>query len=101
MLKSKFYVIDQVKNEITKDCNYLWSKKITDKQILYIFNIVIIPQLEYKTQLTFILETKLYSLTAPFRILFKHKLSMNKCSPNAFLTNPLIYNYRNLYDAQI
>src|ERR1044071_2020837 len=101
MSKSKSYVIDQIKDEITKDCNYLWSKRITDKQMLYIFNTVIVPRLEYKSQLTFISEAKLHSLTAPFRILFKHKLSMNKCSPNAFLTNPLIYNYRNLYDAQI
>ena len=26
---------------------------------------------------------------------------MNKCFPNALLTNPLIYNYKDLYDAQI
>ena len=69
--------------------------------MLYIFNTIIVPRLEYKTQLTFLFEEKLNSLTAPFCILFKHKFSMNKCSPNALLTNPLIYNYRNLYDTQI
>src|SRR4026207_2207774 len=43
----------------------------------------------------------IHNITASFRILFKHKLSMNKCSSNALLTNPLIYNYRDLYDTQI
>src|ERR1044071_4805340 len=43
MSKSKSYIIDQVKEEITKYCNYFWSKKITNKQMLYIFNTIIIP----------------------------------------------------------
>jgi hypothetical protein len=101
MTTSKTVVTDQLKEEINKDCNYLWSKKVTDKQMLYIFNTVIVPRLEFKSQLTFISESMIHYITAPFRILFKHKLSMNKCSPNALLTNPLIYNYRDLYDAQI
>src|ERR1044072_2210189 len=101
MITSKTVVTDQLKEEINKDCNYLWSKKVTDKQMLYIFNTVIVPRLEFKSQLTFISESMIHYITEPFRILFKHKLSMNKCSPNALLTNPLIYNYRDLYDAQI
>src|ERR1044072_3378125 len=69
--------------------------------MLYIFNIVVVTRLELKLPLTFISESVIHNITAPFRILFKHKLSMNKCSPNALLTNPLIYNYRDLYDTQI
>src|ERR1044072_4926948 len=101
MTTSKTSVTDQLKDEITKDCNYLWSKKVTDKQMLYIFNTVIVPRLEFKSQLTFVSEFMIHHITAPFCILFKHKLSMNKCFPNALLTNPLIYNYRDLYDSQI
>src|ERR1044072_7788289 len=69
--------------------------------MLYIFNTVIISRLEFKSQLTFVSESMIHHITAPFCILFKHKLLMNRCSPNALLTNPLIYNYRDLYDAQI
>ena len=54
MTTSKISVTDQLKDEITKDCNYLWSKKVTDKQMLYIFNTVIVLRLEFKSQLTFI-----------------------------------------------
>ena len=68
MSKSKSYIIDQVKEEITKDYNYLWSKKVTDKQMLYIFNTVIVPKLEFKSQLTFISETMIHNITAPFQI---------------------------------
>src|SRR5688572_4225830 len=99
--QTKHYIIEQIKDEIRKDCDFLWFKKVIDKQMLYIFNTVIVPRLEFKTQLTFIPEHKYHSLTAPFRTLFKHKLTINKCSPNAILTNPLIYRYKELYDNQI
>ena len=41
-------------------------KIVTDKQLQYIFNTVIIPRIEYHFQLTFISEDKCNSLTAPY-----------------------------------
>ena len=37
----------------------------------------------------------------PFRILFKHKLNLNKCIPNTILHTSLLYNLRSLYDTKI
>ncbi len=76
-------------------------KLVTDKQLQYIFNVVIIPRIEYRSQLTFISEDKCRSLTVPYRTLFKHKLNIGKCAPNALIQTRLLYNFRNLYDVKL
>ncbi len=60
-------------------------KIVINKQLQYIFNAVIILRIEYRSQLTFISEDKCRSLTVPYRILFKHKLNISKCAPNALM----------------
>ena len=54
MSHNKQFIQQQVHQEIHTACKSLMSKSITDKQIIYIFNIVILPRLLYKTQLTFL-----------------------------------------------
>ncbi len=76
-------------------------KLVTDKQLLYIFNAIIISRLEYRFQLTFITEDRYQCLTAFYHILFKHKLNISKCTPNTLMQTKLIYNFRNLYDVKI
>ncbi len=76
-------------------------KIVTDKQLQYIFNAVIIPRIEYHSQLTFISEEKYCNLTAPYRVLFKHKLNISKCASNALMQTRLLYNFCNLYDVKI
>ncbi|GBC05219.1 hypothetical protein RclHR1_00610031 [Rhizophagus clarus] len=44
------YLIFKIKAEIDHLTNLMWKKKITDKHILYIFNRIIIPQIEYWSQ---------------------------------------------------
>jgi ribonuclease HI len=99
--RQKSHIIEQIKKEIDTDVQLLYHKKVTDKQLLYIFNAVIVPRLEYRSQLTFISEAKYESLTAPFRVLFKHKMRMNKNTPNSMLHNNLIYHFRKLFNNQI
>ncbi len=69
--------------------------------MLYVYNMIIIPQLEYYTQLTFILKDLYHSLITFFRILFKHKLNLNKCISNVILHTNLLYNLRFLYNIKI
>ena len=76
-------------------------KKITDKQLLYVFNAVIIPQLEYCSQLVFLSENLCSRLMAPFRKLFKYKLNLNQCIPNAILSTNLLYNFRFLFEVKV
>ncbi len=82
-------------------CNTLKYKKVTDKQLLYVFNAVVIPRLEYRSQLVFLSEDLCSTLMAPFRKLFKHKLNLNQCIPNAILSTNLLYNFRSLYEVKV
>ena len=82
-------------------CDSLRYKKVTNKQLLYVFNAVVIPQLEYRSQLVFLSEALYSQLMALFRKLFKYKLNLNQCIPNAILSTNLIYNFRSLYEVKV
>ncbi len=90
-----------MKQEIQQYCTILQHKIVTDQQLLYIYNMVIIPRIEFRSQLVFLSKEQCNTLQAPFRILFKHKLKMAKNIPNAILTNSFIYNFRDLYQVQM
>src|SRR6266542_423921 len=99
--RSDKFIIPQIKQEISQVCNTLKYKKVTDKQLLYVFNAVVIPRLEYRSQLVFFSEDLCLTLMAPFRKLFKHKLNLNQCIPNAILSTNLLYNFRSLYEVKV
>src|SRR6266498_1696752 len=99
--RSDKFIIQQIKQEISQVCNTLKYKKVTDKQLLYVFNAVVIPRLEYRSQLVFLSEDIYSTLIAPFRKLFKHKLNLNQCIPNAILSTNLLYNFRSLYEVKV
>jgi len=100
-----FYRVDSVTSSDFNGwhhyCQLLKHKIITDKQLLYIYNTVIILRIEYQLQLVFLSKEQCNIIQTPFRTLFKHKLRMPKNTPNAILTNNLIYNFRDLYNVQI
>ncbi|PKY47097.1 hypothetical protein RhiirA4_462179 [Rhizophagus irregularis] len=54
LAKERKYVIQQAKDKVFSMCENLKKEKVTDKQLLYLINMVIIPRIEYHTQLTFL-----------------------------------------------
>jgi len=66
-----------------------------------LYNMVIIPRIEFRSQLTFFIKSQCDSIQNPFHTLFKYKLRMSKNIPNAILTNNLIYKFEDLYFRQI
>ncbi|PKK57028.1 hypothetical protein RhiirC2_721483, partial [Rhizophagus irregularis] len=90
------HIEQQIKNEIRTIIKNLSSKKgITDKMMIYLFNSLIIPIIEYRTQLHIIEDAKLDKLMAPFRMFIKNKLKFAKTTPNAILETNFIYNLNN------
>jgi hypothetical protein len=98
--KKRNFVIQQAKDEVSSMCETLKRKKITDKQLLYLYNMVIIPRIEYRTQITFLSKQDCDNIVIPFRKLFKHKLKMASSMPNAILENHYIYKFRDLWEVQ-
>ncbi|PKY32287.1 hypothetical protein RhiirB3_450369 [Rhizophagus irregularis] len=76
-------------------------KRLTDKQVLYIYNSLIIPRIEYRSQITIFNKSESTSVIAPFRKIFKHKLHLALFIPNAILNNNFIYTFRDLYELQL
>ena len=98
---SKKFVIKQMKDEVISFRNTIKYKWITDKQMLYLWNMVIIPRLEYRSQLTVFTKDEAANITSPFKRFFKRKLNLAATAPNAILSNNLIYQYRDLYEVQL
>ena len=98
---NKNFVFEQAKDDVIKFCNIMRAKKATDKQILYLWNMVIIPKIEYRTQITIFSKRECDSIVAPFRKFFKYKINFASTAPNAIMNNREIYNYRDLYEVQL
>ncbi|CAB4402658.1 unnamed protein product [Rhizophagus irregularis] len=62
---------------------------------------IIVPRVEYWSQVMALSKTQTEALVIPFRRMFKNKLKFARSAPNAILDNPYIYGYRDFYDNQI
>ena len=98
---SNKFVNAQLRNEVLSFCNTLKRKHITDKQLLYLWNMVVIPRLEYRSQLTVLDYNDCHKITSPFRKFFKNKLNLSISAPNAIMESNLIYNFRDFYEVQL
>src|SRR3954469_24548947 len=95
------FIKKQAQDEVESMCNILKRKKLTDKQLLYLYNMVIMPCIEYRTQLCFLSKNECDTIMKPFRKLFKQKMCFSITMPNAILENRQIYNFRDFYEVQL
>src|SRR2546423_14976690 len=75
--------------------------KLTDLQLLYIHNKVLIPELEYRSQVTVLSKADCDTISSPILSLIKTKLQLARSTPNAMFYNRWIYNYRDFYGVQL
>ena len=75
------YIKNQISSEFKKVKNVLEKKRLTAKQIIAVFNSVIISQIIYKIKLTFLPATFCNMMMASFRAFFKNKLRLTKSLP--------------------
>jgi hypothetical protein len=99
--KSNNFIFNQVKSIVHQNCNIMKRKFLTDLQLQYIFNRVLAPQIEYRTQLTIFNEFQCAQLFAPLRKLFKYKIGLASIAPNYITDCHSIYNVSNLSDLQL
>ena len=76
-------------------------KRLTEHQILYIYNRVITTQIEYKIQLTIFNEEEFLKMSAPFRKLLKKKTHLVNTMPNYMIYTHQGYNMKSLNDTQL
>ncbi|CAB4441046.1 unnamed protein product [Rhizophagus irregularis] len=67
----------------------------------FIFNVLIIPKVEYRAQMIILTEDECNSLIAPFRMLYKNKMGLARTAPNALMHTREFYNLKNFSDNQL
>jgi hypothetical protein len=71
--RNKNFIASQIKKENEEAYEIMKYKHLTDDQISYIFNTVIVPRIEYRMNLTVFNETELNHLTTKIRKLLRNK----------------------------
>ena len=92
------FIINQCKEEIINTTNRLKRKKITSQQVIYVFNAVIIPRIEYRTNLTILNEKICVKVQVPIRKLLRHKSNLVNTLPNTILWNKEIYGLLDIFN---
>ncbi|GBC10798.1 hypothetical protein RclHR1_09910007 [Rhizophagus clarus] len=80
---------DFVKKQIANECNSfaatLRPAKLTAKQVVYLYNTVLIPKLKYHMQVTHLSDKDCYIATRLVRSLVKQKANFSRALPNPIL----------------
>ena len=97
---NKRFIQEQIKNEILTMELIMRYKKVTDKQVTYIFNNVIAPRIEYRSQLQLFSEKELENLSTNARRLLRNKIGMANTAPNSILYHSELYNLTNIWQRQ-
>ena len=66
MNNTRDFVINQISDEVINLSESMYKKWITDKHMLYIYNKLIIPRIEYRSQLVVLTKQECASIISPF-----------------------------------
>ncbi|KAG0272000.1 hypothetical protein BGZ96_005504, partial [Linnemannia gamsii] len=88
-----------VKDEVTKMCQVLSRKAITDKQCIYIFNNVLLPRILYRLSVTILSPHELKNIVGQYSSVVRQKVGLPLGSPTSILFHRRLYGLRNLGDA--
>ncbi|GBB91030.1 hypothetical protein RclHR1_18120001, partial [Rhizophagus clarus] len=80
---------DFVKKQIAGECNFFAATicldKLSAKQVVYLYNTVLIPKFEYRMQVTHLSDRDCYTATRLVRSLVKYKANFFRTLPNPIL----------------
>ncbi|CAB4443903.1 unnamed protein product [Rhizophagus irregularis] len=99
-LNTKF-VLNQCKDIIRNYNRIIRKKRVTDLQMKYIYNHVIIPRIEYKSQLTIWNHNQIEQLNKLSRSMFKQKTSLVATIPNSVIHSSLGYGVKDIGTIQL
>ena len=95
------HIIKLIQEEAFQLINTANTKNITDKQITYIINTVIIPILEYRIYNIVISRTTYNRILAKYLTVAKHKSHLARSIPNSTMLHPYLYNIHNIWNIQL
>ena len=92
LLNHHKHIHNQITAEATNLINTIRSKKITEKQAIYIINTVLIPRFSYRTINTFFYQSNTQSITNLYMQVAKHKAGLASTTPSFMMLHYQIYN---------
>ncbi|GBB90433.1 hypothetical protein RclHR1_01740010 [Rhizophagus clarus] len=98
---SKVYVFNQCKNIITEYNKIIRNKQLTNKMMRYIYNAVIIPSIEYKSQYIILNDNQVAIFNTLARTLFKKKTNLVMTIPNCMIHSSLGYAIKDISTIQL
>src|SRR5256886_9661630 len=93
--------IKVIKSIIDKACKIFNYKHLTDKQTIAVWNMVIIPRIEYQLQGIVLNKRECTKLMARINVLVKRKANLASCTNNFIIYDKEILGLKNIYDLQI
>jgi hypothetical protein len=93
--------VNKIKEIIDKTVKILRWKTLTEKQIITIWNMVIIPRIKYQLLGITLTKQECMKLMAPINKLVKHKGNFATSLPNYILYDKDFLGLKNLYDLQL
>lgn len=93
--------IKKIKDMVEGFVKIMKRKVVTDKQVCKLWNINMIPALEYQLLGVVISETEAKLLMAPVNTLIKHKCKMPSSLPNCIIYDKDLYGVKDLYSLQL
>ncbi|PKK55963.1 hypothetical protein RhiirC2_801066 [Rhizophagus irregularis] len=82
---SRNFIRQQLKQECNSFSAILRPAKLTVQQVVYLYNTVLIPKLDYRMQVTHLSEAECSAITSSVRALVKHKTKLSRSIPNVVL----------------
>ncbi|GES88007.1 hypothetical protein GLOIN_2v1814043 [Rhizophagus clarus] len=95
------YNLRLIRDEIMNFTSMIKKKDVTDKIIRYIFNSLIIPRIEYHSQVQVLTKDECNSFKALYMKTIKNKLGFAATAPNIIITNSFFYGLIDLYQRQL
>ncbi|GET50298.1 RNA-directed DNA polymerase from mobile element jockey-like [Rhizophagus irregularis DAOM 181602=DAOM 197198] len=80
------FVKKQLKRECCSFAATIRPAKLSSKQVVYLYNAVLVPKLEYRMQVTHLSESECHLITRSIRSVVKHKANFSR-----FLPNPILF----------
>ncbi|GET67253.1 hypothetical protein GLOIN_2v1824527 [Rhizophagus irregularis DAOM 181602=DAOM 197198] len=93
--------IEKIREMIKGFVKIMSRKVLTDKQTAKLWNITLIPAIEYQLLGVVLSKKEAEALMIPFNTLMKHKSGMPKTLPNCIIYDKDLYGVKNIYNLQL
>src|SRR3954451_4460243 len=97
LANNKAFIVKQIHEEVKAAVTIMKNKHLTDKQLAYIFNTVIVSRIEYKSQLTLPSEQQCSRIVATYLAFVRKKLHLPRNTPTSCFTSRYLYNITHIH----